>query len=227
MSEFNGFFPETVMFFDSLEKDNSKEWFDKHRTDYENYVKRPSEDFVMAMGEQLKKIAPDVNAVPKVNQSLFRINRDTRFSADKSPYKTNLGILFWEGSGARMECSGFYFHLGEGRILLGAGMYRFSKSLIDSWREAVVSKKHGPSLVKAIQKVSKLGYEIGEEHYKRVPAGYDPDHANSQYLKYIGLAAYWTGDIPKAFFSKKIVEFSLSHFKNMLPIHQWLRDTLG
>jgi uncharacterized protein (TIGR02453 family) len=226
MSDFNGFFPETVTFFDTLEKNNSKEWFEKHKNDYETYVRRPSEDFVLAMGDRLKKIAPDINAIPKVNQSMFRLNRDTRFSHDKSPYKTNLGILFWEGSGNRMECSGFYFHLGEGRLLLGAGMYRFSKGLMDKWRDAVVDKKSGATLKKAVRKVENLGYEIGESHYKRVPAGYDPDHTNAEYLKYIGLAAFWTGDILEAFFSKEIVEFAFGHFKKMSPIHEWLRDTL-
>jgi uncharacterized protein (TIGR02453 family) len=226
MSDFNGFFPETVAFFDTLEKNNTREWFEKHKNDYETYVRRPSEDFVLAMGDRLKKIAPDINAIPKVNQSLFRINRDTRFSHDKSPYKTNLGILLWEGGGKRMESSGFYFHLGEGRLLLGAGMYRFSKGLMDKWREAVVDKKSGATLTKAIRKVENLGYEIGESHYKRVPAGYSPDHPNAEYLKYIGLAAFWTGEIPEAFLSNEIVAFAFAHFKKMSPIHEWLRDTL-
>jgi uncharacterized protein (TIGR02453 family) len=226
MSDFKGFFPETVAFFNSLEKNNTREWFETHKNDYETYVRRPSEDFVLAMGEKLKKIAPDINAIPKVNQSLFRLNRDTRFSHDKSPYKTNLGILFWEGSGNRMESSGFYFHIGEGRLLLGAGMYRFCKDLMEKWRKSVVDKKSGAALQKAISKVSKLGYEIGESHYKRVPAGYDPDHPNAEYLKYIGLAAFWTGDLPEAFYSKEIVDFAFSHFKKMSPIHHWLRDTL-
>jgi uncharacterized protein (TIGR02453 family) len=226
MSAFNGFFPETVDFFESLEKNNTREWFEKHKSDYEQYVRQPSEDFVLAMGERLRKIAPDINAIPKVNQSLFRLNRDTRFSADKSPYKTNLGILFWEGSGKRMECSGFYFHLGEKRMLLGAGMYRFSKPAMEKWREAVVDKKHGASLVKAVEKVSKHGYDIGESHYKRVPAGYDPDHPNAEFLKYIGLVAFWSDDVPEAFFSERILGFSFAHFKKMLPIHEWLRDTM-
>ena len=83
--------------FHSLEKNNTRQWFEKHKADYETYVKNPSIDFVTAMGEVLTKIAPGIHAIPKVNQSLFRINRDTRFATDKSPYKTNLGILFWEG----------------------------------------------------------------------------------------------------------------------------------
>jgi hypothetical protein len=111
-------------------------------------------------------------------------------------------------------------------LLLGAGMYRFPKNRMDAWRDAVVDKKSGASLVKAVRKVSNLGYEIGESHYKRVPAGYDPGHPHAEYLKYIGLAAFWTGDLPEAFFSKEIVDVAYAHFKKMSPIHEWLRDTL-
>jgi hypothetical protein len=125
-----------------------------------------------------------------------------------------------------MECSGFYFHLGEGQLLLGAGMYRFPDNLIQPWREAVVNKKHGATLTKAIQKVVKQGYDIGEKHYKRVPSGYDPDHPNAEYLMFKGLTAFWSTDVPDVFYSKEIVEFSFKHFKKMLPIHEWLRDNL-
>lgn len=85
----------------------------------------------LAMGDKLKAISPGIHAIPKVNQSLFRLNRDTRFSKDKTPYKTNLGIWFWEGERKRMECSGFYFYLGEGNLMLGTGIHVFSKGIVD------------------------------------------------------------------------------------------------
>jgi uncharacterized protein (TIGR02453 family) len=226
MPEFKGFLPGTVSFFEKLTKNNTKQWFDAHRHDYEINVKNPSIDFVLAMGEKLRKIAPDINAIPKVNQSLFRINRDTRFSKDKSPYKTNLGILFWEGSGKRMESSGFYFHMAEGKLMLGVGMHCFPKSLFGPYRDAVVDKITGASLLKAINKVSKLGYHIGEKTYKRIPSGYDSGHANAEYLLFGGLTAMWIDKIPEEFYAKDIINFSYSHYKKMSPIHDWLRSTL-
>ncbi len=227
MSDFKGFLPETVAFFDSLEKNNTRQWFEAHKPDYENYVRNPSIDFVPAMGEALRQIAPGIHAVPKVNQSLFRINRDTRFSTDKSPYKTNVGILFWEGRGKRMECPGFYFHMAPDHLMLGAGLYCFAKPHFDPFRDAVVDKKQGAALRKAVQQVSKQGYSIGEKQYKRVPRGYDPDHENAEFLMFGGLAAMWTGKIPDAFFSKDIIDFSFGHFKKMAPIHEWLKENLG
>jgi len=227
MTEFKGFLPETVSFFKSLEKNNTKQWFEKHKPDYENHVKTPSIDFVSVMGEKLRKIAPGIHAIPKVNQSLFRINRDTRFATDKSPYKTNLGILFWEGRGKRMECPGFYFHMTPDQLMLGVGFHCFTKPVFAPYRDAVVDKKQGAALQKAVQKVSKRGYTIGEKKYKRIPRGYDPDHENAAYLMFGGLTAMWMDKIPDAFFSNDIIDFSFAHFKKMTPIHEWLMDNLG
>jgi len=113
MAKFNGFPRQYFTFFNQLKKNNTREWFEEHRGDYDEFVLDPAREFVIAMGEKLRKIAPAVNAIPKINQSLFKINRDVRFSKDKSPYKTNMGIWFWEGRGKRMESSGFYFHFAD------------------------------------------------------------------------------------------------------------------
>ncbi len=224
---FQGFPGELLRFFEGLRKNNSKEWFQDHKEDYEIYVKGPSEEFVMAMGEKLRAIAPKVHAIPKVNQSLFRLNRDTRFSKDKSPYKTNLGIWFWEGDRKRMECPGFYFHLDSKNLMLGVGLHIFPKELLGPYRDAVVDKKHGPGLKKAVNEVGKLGYSVVGKHYKRVPAGYDDTHQNAEFLLYNGLAAMHQSEVSGALLSNRIVEYAFSHFKKMSPIHTWLKDALG
>ncbi len=162
MSRFQGFPKEAIEFLVLLGKNNSKEWFEKHKKDYEVFVRHPSQDFVVAMGERLKEISPKIYAIPKVNQSLFRLNRDVRFSENKRPYKTNLGILFWEGNRKRMESSGFYFHVEKDTFMLGAGMYRFSKELMDVYREAVIDKKLGNQLKKVVNQIKSAGYLIGE-----------------------------------------------------------------
>jgi len=110
MSNFKGFPKEFITFFENLKQNNSKDWFEKHRKDYEELVLHPAREFVEEMGKKLRRIAPAIHAIPKINQSLFKISRDVRFSKDKSPYKTTMGICFGEGSRKRMECSGFYFH---------------------------------------------------------------------------------------------------------------------
>jgi uncharacterized protein (TIGR02453 family) len=95
MSLFNGFSENTLEFLEDLKRNNSKEWFEAHRPEYEEHVKGPSEQFVVGMGKKLQSLSPCINAVPKVNKSLFRINRDTRFSqADlRQLQKNSLVIL--------------------------------------------------------------------------------------------------------------------------------------
>ena len=106
-SEFKGFPEECVEFYRDLSKNNNKVWFKEHKNDFEEYVIKPARDFVFEMGERLQIIAPGINADSRFNRSLFRINRDIRFSRDKTPYKTHLAVWFWGGSGKRMESSGF------------------------------------------------------------------------------------------------------------------------
>ena len=158
MSSFEGFSTETVKFFEKLTQNNTKVWFEAHRSVYDQYVLEPAKGFVAAMGQKLHNLSIRINAIPKVNQSLFRINRDTRFSHDKRPYKTNLGIWFCEGTRNRMECSGFYFHQGDGKLMLGTGIHLFSKELLKLFRDPVTEKKRALSLGAAVNKISEKGY---------------------------------------------------------------------
>jgi hypothetical protein len=98
---------------------------------------------------------------------------------------------------------------------------------MDRYRGAVIDRRHGPELRKAISKVSKGGYSIGGQHYKRVPRGYDQDHQNTAFLLHNGLTAHCEMGIPDVFFSSKIVQFAFNHFKKMSPIHFWLCEALG
>jgi uncharacterized protein (TIGR02453 family) len=227
MADFKGFPREMVEFFENLKRNNNKEWFDSHKEDYEEYVKNPSQAFVVAMGERLQTLSPGINAIPKVNQSLFRLNRDIRFSQDKRPYKTNLGIWFWEGERKRMECSGFYFHYGEEKLMLGAGIHMFSSDLLRRYRAAVVGKEHGPKLRGAVETVSQKGYAIGVKHYKKVPPGYDASHENAEYLLNNGLTAMVETAIPDQFHTGAIIDYAYNHFTNMYPLHEWLREAMG
>jgi uncharacterized protein (TIGR02453 family) len=220
---FAGFLKQTVTFFRNLDKNNNKTWFDQNREIYEQQVLVPARDFIVAMGDQLKKIAPGVQADPRVNKSIFRINRDIRFSHDKTPYKTHLGLWFWEGQRPRMECSGFYFHLEPNRFMLGVGLYAFPKDMLETYRQSVIHPKYGPALIKAIAGIKKnKDYYIGEQHYKKTPQGYDPIHKNAEYLLYDGLYAGVELSISTELFSEGLVTLCFEHYKNLVPLHRWL-----
>ena len=226
MSEFKGFPREFFSFFDRLKENNSKEWFEINRRDYEICVLHPSREFVVAMGQKLRRIAPKINAIPKINQSLFKINRDVRFSKDKSPYKTYVGIWLWEGTRKRMASSGFYLHVENKTVLIGVGIKMFPKPVLDRYRQAVVDKKLGTELKKTVKKVADQGYLIDGKHYRKVPRGYAVDHPNAHFLLYNGLTARLEENVPKEFFSGDIIDYAYSHYRNMLPLHRWLKKAL-
>lgn len=218
----NGFPRECVKFFEGLAKNNDKVWFEKHKADFEDYVIAPARAFVVAMGERLNEIAPEIVADPRVNKSIFRIYRDTRFSKDKTLYKTHLGLWFWEGAGPRMENSGFYFHLEPPGLFLGVGVYIFPKHLLEEYRKSVVHPVYGAALVQAINEVSGKGYNVGRKHYKKTPRGFDPGHENAELLLYNGLTAGVELSIPDELYTPGVIEYCFNRFKDMLPLHRWL-----
>ncbi len=221
--DFTGFTKATVRFLLDLKKNNNRPWFERHRKTYETQVLEPAKAFVIAMAPRLKTISPHIIAVPKINKSLFRINRDTRFSLDPSPYKTNLGIYFWEGGPFRMECSGFYFHVEPPKLILGTGYYIFTDRLLEKYRRAVVHPKYGRELARILASILETGeYQLGGSHYKRVPAGFDPAHSNAQWLLHNGLYASWEGGIPEEFFKPELADFCFQKYQAAAPLHKWL-----
>ena len=223
MNEFKGFPKELPQFLSRLQKNNTVAWFSCHKEDYDAFVKHPSEEFVCAMGEHLRTFCPGINAIPKVNKSLFRINRDIRFSADKSPYKTNLGILFWEGPGKRMESSGFYFHLEGDLMMIACGLYIFPKPVMHRFRETLMDKKKGKELQKIVESLVSEGYDMGTKHYKKIPKEFSPlSDFEKEYLLYSGLSTYMEFPIPDILFSPEILDFTRNHFEKMTPLQRWI-----
>lgn len=222
-TEFRGFSPKALSFFKKLRENNNREWFHRNRKEYEAYILEPAKLFVEALGERLKEYSTNIRAVPKVNGSIFRINRDTRFSQDKSPYKKHLGIFLWEGSRPKMECPGFYFQMDPTHVILGGGIYMLSKKELEKYRKAVVSPEFGPELKKILDDISHIpGNSLGGKHYKRIPAGYPSDHYNAEYLLYNGLYAGVEEHIPEALFSENILDYCVEKYNPMLPLHRWL-----
>jgi len=220
---FVGFTKETVRFFHGLRRNNTREWFTAHRAMYDEHVMGPAKAFVVAMGRRLRAAVPGIIAVPLINKSIFRINRDTRFSLDPSPYKTNLGLYFWEGKKKRMESPGFYFHLEPPDLFLGGGFYMVPDRLLSRFRRAVVDPRLGEELRAVLAALAgRKEYEVGGTHYKRVPAGYDPRHPNAEVLKHNGLYAGIEMKIPAEFFTSALVDFCFERYEPIVPLHRWL-----
>jgi uncharacterized protein (TIGR02453 family) len=239
-STFPGFPKRTVTFLRDLAAHNDRDWFAAHKADYETSVLAPARAFVLAMGGRLRRLTPAIRYDPRANGSLFRIYRDTRFSPDKSPYKTNLGIFFWEGAGPRMDCPGYYFHLEPPTLMLGGGLYAFSRPLLERYRRAVADPEYGPALAAITGKLAsrpvpqgdggnsaRPDYTIGGEHYKRVPPGYDPAPEAEFLLRHAGLYAGIEIPVPAELHSPGLVDYCFARFKPMEPLHRWLNELVS
>ncbi|MEM7282905.1 MAG: TIGR02453 family protein, partial [Pseudomonadota bacterium] len=124
MNQFTGFKPNLVRFLKQLEKNNDRAWFQENKHRYESDVLAPALEFIDAMATPLHKISPHFNAIPKrMGGSLMRVYRDTRFSKDKTPYKTNVGIQFRHQLGKDVHAPGYYFHIDPKSVFIGVGIW--------------------------------------------------------------------------------------------------------
>ena len=223
---FTGFSKEAIQFLLDLENNNNKEWFEERKTFFQKELQQPAKALVIALGQRLQdEISSDIVADERTNGagSLMRIYRDTRFSKDKTPYKTNVAMLFWEGPRKKSENSTFGFQFGTAGAGLYAGMWAFPKEMLPVYRETVANDKSGSELEEIITSVESAGdYKVEGEKYKKVPAGYDADHPRAELLKYKGMHASAPSIDPKVLLSADLVDVLTEHFRNMAPLQQWL-----
>ncbi|GJM16545.1 MAG: TIGR02453 family protein [Thermodesulfobacteriota bacterium] len=225
---FKGFSNKTLKFFKDLEENNTRQWFEENRVIFEKNVMEPAQEFVMEMGERLKPLCPKIVAIPKTDKSIFRIYRDVRFSKDKTPYKTHLGIFLWEGPRKKLGNPGFYLQLDKSQILIAGGIYQLPNELVKPYRDAVSDSKRGTEVAKILKKITKnSSYKLGGSHYKRVPRGYDPDSPNAELLLHNGLYLYYEGAVPKEVYSSDFLDYALGVFKDIMPLHIWIRDNVS
>jgi uncharacterized protein (TIGR02453 family) len=219
---FTGFPAGTQRFLRELSSHNTKPWFDEHRDDYERYYLAPAVAFVSAIGPKLKKLSPSIQFAPKVNGSIMRINRDTRFSKDKSPYKNHLDMWFWEGEKKGWDMPGYFLRIESNKVTVGAGMHHFMGSHLDAYRRAVVDEKTGRALVVAVKKVRDAGYDVFGATRKTTPRGFDAEHPRAELLKHDGLWSAITGPAPKELSSPAFVDYCVGHLETLTPLNAWL-----
>ena len=220
---FAGFPRETVRFLSALRRHNEKSWFDAHKDDYEADFLGPAQAFVTAIAPRLARLDAEVQADPRVNGSIMRINRDVRFAKDKSPYKDHLDLWFWTGDRKGWDSSGFFFRLTPERLLLGGGIHRFEPARLARYRQAVLEPKQGAELARIAARLRKQGYEVGTETYKKPPRGLPEDHVRATLLRHGGLHAGWEDQHPAALHTPAIVDFVAKHYAALAPLHAWLR----
>jgi len=224
---FGGFSPDLLDFLSVLRRNNSREWFAAHRDQYELVFLEPARAFVVTMAERLPALGEGIYAEPKVHGSILGINRDTRFSADKTPYKSHLDLWFWQGDGPSRERPGYFMRLDEERLIIGAGMHSFAaaEGALDRYRDAVLDERRGAALEAA---VAAVGTElIRGRTYSRVPRGLPAEHPRADWLRHSGLYAECSFEpTPRQLFNLAAADFCVEQFQRFRPVQQWLVELL-
>jgi uncharacterized protein (TIGR02453 family) len=219
--EFAGFSKNTLPFLESIRQHNDKEWFESHRTEYEEYILNPSRLFVEEFGEHLMALEPTINFSPKINKSLFRIYRDTRrMGAIKVPLKHRIGIIFWQGSGSRMQTSSFYLHFSPDELFVAVGVRWFEKPMLDAYREFISDDKRRAKLASVLEVLNAKGYKTIEKGYKRYPRGFDAQMSDANLSLYKGMATYKVLDPKLIINGDKLIDMLYKIYEEMLPLQQ-------
>ncbi len=223
--QFEGFSAETVFFLKNLKENNNREWFLARKKDYNKKVLKPANSLVVEMGELLQKVSPGINADPRVNRSITRIYRDTRYSNAENPYKSYLGIWFWQGSRKVHESPGYYFELRPDELYLSAGIRRFNRKTLHCYREAVADKKSGEKLLTIIEKIrEKSEYQLSKEYFKQMPEGYDIEGKRRELIRYNSLLISTVMPIPPELYNRNLLKYVFQIYKDFSPIQNWLTE---
>jgi uncharacterized protein (TIGR02453 family) len=204
---FRGWPSEALEFYEGLEADNSKTYWTEHKAVYDEHVRAP-------MVALLAELEPEFGS-----GKVFRPNRDIRFSADKSPYKTTVA--------ASLEHGG-YVQLSAAGLAAGSGMWHMAPDQLERYRRAVADDGTGKQLQRIFVEVSGDGIDVGgHDALKTAPKGYPKDHPRVELLRYKGLVAWkqwppaaWLGT---AAAKKRLVEF----LHTAQPLHDWLTEQVG
>ncbi|MFN8233269.1 MAG: DUF2461 domain-containing protein [Actinomycetota bacterium] len=206
MRRFRGWPAEALEFYDGLEAENTKAYWQRHRHEYDTLVREPMEAL-------LTELEPNWG-----EWRIFRPYRDVRFSVDRSPYKTHIGAVIGDG----------YIQLGAEGMAAGSGMWEMAPDQLERYRGAVDSPRAGVSLERIVEEVRRLGFETtGRGMLKTTPRGYPRDHPRIALLRYRGLAAWkaWsTGAWLGTHRAKDRIEV---FFRASEPLNEWLHGHVG
>lgn len=214
---------EGLTFLRALKRNNRREWFQAHREDYERHVRGPMTEFVLALAEDFRRIAPEMVADPKV--CLYRIYRDTRFSHDKTPYKTHAAAVFPRRGLGKHSGAGLYFHVGLQEVWIGGGVYAPMPDQLLAVRQHIAAHARAFRSIVESPGFRKTFGGLEGAKLSRVPAGFPKDHPAMEYLKYKQFLA--GADCPVKLatspgFYRKIVKT----FEATMPLLRFLNQAL-
>lgn len=220
------FQPSLFKFLKQLEKNNNRDWFNDNKPRYEKELLAPSLEFIAALEKPFKKkVSPHFNVISKrTGGSLMRIYRDTRFSKDKTPYKTNVGIHIRHEFGKDVHAPGFYFHISPNEIFVGAGVWHPDNKALNKIRFAIVENDRTWRRITKAKKLTE-NFEQHGDSLKRPPRDFDAEHPLIDELKrkdHIVLANLSANELQKP----GVVEKTIGLFAITKPYVRFLCDAL-
>ena len=225
-SRYASFTPDTIKFLKQLAANNNRDWFKTNKSRYEEQVLDVALRFIQSMQDPLADIAPHFVALPtRVGGSLMRIYRDTRFSKNKLPYKTNIGIQFRHELAKDVHSPGFYVHIDPKEVFIGVGMWRPEPDALRAIRERIAVK---PGKWKSVMadKTFKRHFSLGGESLSRPPRGFNKEHELIDDIKrtsFIAVKEMAMDDCTGPQFQRKVE----SAFKATTPFMQFLCKAVG
>ena len=225
--EFRGFDKKAVAFLKSIRQNNNKEWFEAHKKEYTELILEPSRAFVVEMGEHIQALVPTINAVPKMNHSLYKIYRDTRrMGANKAPIKERVGFIFWQGNTKRMQSSAFYLHFSPEELMVAVGVRWFERPMLEAFRSYILDDSRREALAKILRniKAKDSTYTHLEGGFKRYPRGFSKDMPNAHLSLYKGMATFVRLNPELIYDGEKLIERLYKIFEDMLPLQEFMYE---
>ncbi|HEY6253233.1 MAG TPA: DUF2461 domain-containing protein [Candidatus Angelobacter sp.] len=222
-SKFQGFSPQALSFLRSLKRNNRREWFQPRKDQYESLIKLPMLELIGCLNEEFARFAPDYVTPPQ--KATYRIYRDTRFSKDKSPYKTHISAIFPRHTAVKREGAVFYFHFTEKDLLVFGGVYMPEREELLAYR-ALLQEHHAD--LEEILRDKKLRRNVGElqgEQLARMPKGFPPDHPAESLLR----RKQWYLEAilePGLLTSSRLLPELAKHFEVMAPMVEFLNTAI-
>jgi len=205
-------------FLRNLNVNNSRDWFQAHKTVYEHHVKQPAANLCSAITEGLAELLG-----AEIDSKTFRIHRDVRFSKDKTPYAPYVRIGLWEsGAGIQKPMSGpaFYLSIEPEQLIVGAGCMAMPTEILEAYRHRVSTD--GGDLAGLMAELQNTGARFDPPALKRVPRGYIKDHPNGELLKRKGITCWHDNALSPD--EPITAETCIMHFKAALPIYHFVES---
>ncbi len=222
--QFNGFSKKGIDFLKELKDNNTKVWFEEHRHIWEDEIRSPTEVFVEEMGETLQILVPNINFKPKVGGSLFKIYRDVRFSKDKTPMKSKIGLLFWQGNGHRMQSSCFYMHFDKDEYFIASGIRNFKQPMLKTFREYLKSEERRDELHHILEDLKSKGYDLPQQKFKRLPREFNKDDKYIDLTLFGAMYSYKSFPIDEIFFNFEIATRAFEIYDDMKDLQRWVYE---